>query len=90
MAADAPQTGGAAEAPAPAAAAASAQALALEVDKSAASGGMGDMEEGQKASGKLTKQATMIGEEDLAAQRHGTWVSSVFHIITGEPLGCAW
>lgn len=31
---------------------------------------------------KIQRQATQMPEEELEAQRHGTWVSSVFHIIT--------
>lgn len=31
---------------------------------------------------RIDKQATMLPPEELAAQRHGTWVHGVFHIIT--------
>lgn len=31
---------------------------------------------------RITRDATMLPPEELAHQRHGTWVSCVFHIIT--------
>lgn len=37
---------------------------------------------------RIDKQGTLLPERELEAQRHGTWVEGVFHIITaviGEP-----
>jgi proton-coupled amino acid transporter len=31
---------------------------------------------------RIDKQATMLPEQDLSAQRNGTWIHGIFHIIT--------
>lgn len=38
---------------------------------------------------RIMKQATMLPDKELEAQRNGTWVSTVFHIITAVIGGCS-
>lgn len=67
-----------------------------DVDLNGGGGGTKDVEGGPFIGDSFTrdehrridKQGTMLPDRELEAQRHGTWVEGVFHIITAVIGGC--